>query len=240
MKRTIKIFMYIFTIILCLLITYNVKVNAQQSNDINRKKVYITFDDGPTYVITNEILDVLKEYNVKATFFIVGKEIGGKEQILKRIYKEGHGIGVHTYSHNFKSIYRSENSFVNENILAAQRVKEVTGFYPKAVRFPGGSSKILTESLLEKLHKNNFKIYDWNASLEDGVNAYLNENTLLKNSLKIKGDKDNVIILMHCNSNNKNTVKALPKIIEKYKSEGYSIEPITDSTREYYYRIRKK
>ncbi|MDF2879765.1 MAG: polysaccharide deacetylase family protein [Clostridiaceae bacterium] len=216
------------------------KVQAVQLDGFPEKKAYITFDDGPTYVVTNQILDILKKYNVKATFFVVGKEIDGKEEILKRIYKEGHGIGVHTYSHNFKSIYRSENSFVNENIKAAQKVVQVTGFYPKAVRFPGGSSKILTPSLLEELHKNNFKIYDWNASLEDGVNAYLNENTLLKNSLRIKGDKNNVIILMHCNSNNKNTVKALPKIIERYKAEGYSIEPITYSTKEYYYKIKIK
>lgn len=214
-------------------------IMAQELDGTPQRKAYITFDDGPTYVITNQILDVLKKYNVKATFFVVGKEIDGKEDILRRIYKEGHGIGVHTYSHNFKLIYRNENTFVNENVRAAQKVLNVTGFYPQAVRFPGGSSKILTSSLLEELHKNNFKVYDWNVSLEDGINAYLNENILLKNAFKIKGDKDNVIILMHCNSNNINTVKALPKIIEKYESEGYILEPITCSTKEYYYRIRK-
>lgn len=219
--------------------TNNKIVIAKKLDAAPQRKAYITFDDGPTYVVTNQILDVLKKYNVKATFFVVGKEIDGKEAILERIYKEGHGIGVHTYSHNFKLIYRSENSFVNENIRAAQKVAQITGFYPQAVRFPGGSSRTLTPSLLEELHKNNFKVYDWNASLEDGINAYLNENTLLKNAFKIKGDKDNVIILMHCNSNNINTVKVLPKIIEKYESEDYILEPITRTTKEYYYRIRK-
>jgi hypothetical protein len=76
--------------------------------------------------------------------------------------------------------------------------------------------------------------------LEDGVNPKLNQNLLYKNSLKIKGDRNNVIILMHSNYNNQNTVKALPMIIEKYKSEGYIFEPISYLTEEYYYRINKK
>jgi len=210
------------------------------NTDNSSKKVYLTFDDGPTYVRTDEILDVLKQYNVKATFFIVGKEIIGKERVVRRIFKEGHGLGVHTYSHNSKLIYRNEDYFITENILAAEKIKEVTGFYPMIVRFPGGSSIKLTESLLEKLHKNNFKVFDWNVNLEDGVNPKLNQNLLYKNSLKIKGDRNNVIILMHSNYNNQNTVKALPMIIEKYKSEGYIFEPISYLTEEYYYRINKK
>lgn len=228
---TSVLFIYIFTA--------NIICSARSSSDDGYKVVYLTFDDGPTYVISNNILDVLSEYDVKATFFIVGKEIDGKEKILKRIYNEGHGIGVHTYSHNNKLIYKSEDSFVAENILAAQKVEEVTGYYPNIVRFPGGSCFKLTESLLEKLHNNNFRVFDWNVCLEDGVDSELNKNTLYKNSLKIKGDRSTVIILMHCNFNNRNTVKALPMIIEKYKSEGYAFEPISDLTAEYYYRIKK-
>ena len=203
------------------------------------KKVYLTFDDGPTYKITNKILDVLKEHKVKATFFIVGKEIEGKENILGRIFDEGHGIGVHTYSHNLKRIYRSEESFVNENIKTAEKIKDITGFYPSALRFPGGSSKRLSYSLLQKLHDNNFKIYDWNVSLEDGNHPSQNVQSLYAHSLKIKGDKNNVIILMHCNFNNINTIRALPRIIEEYKLEGYTFEAITDETKEYFYKIKK-
>jgi peptidoglycan-N-acetylglucosamine deacetylase len=238
LNKTAKILIAASVIFLSL---FNADINcsAQPNSDDGYKIVYLTFDDGPTYIITNNILDVLKKYDVKATFFIVGKEIEGKENILKRIYIEGHGIGVHTYSHNNNLIYKSEESFVAENILAAQKVKEVTGFYPNIVRFPGGSYFKLTESLLEKLHNNNFRVFDWNVCLEDGVNTKLNKNILYKNSLKIKGDRSSVIILMHCNFNNINTVKALPMIIEKYKSEGYTFEPISDLTAEYYYRIKK-
>lgn len=239
MNKTAKILIAAFVIFISI-ITADINCSAQSNSDDGYKIVYLTFDDGPTYLITNNILDVLKKYDVKGTFFIVGKEIEGKEKILKRIYSEGHGIGVHTYSHNNKLIYKSEDSFVAENILAAQKVKEVTGFYPNIVRFPGGSCFKLTESLLEKLHNNNFRVFDWNVCLEDGVNTKLNKNMLYKNSLKIKGDRSSVIILMHCNFNNINTVKALPMIIEKYKSEGYTFEPISDLTAEYYYRIKKK
>lgn len=229
----------IFTVFF--MFSVNNTVSAKKVHiDNNPKKVYLTFDDGPTYVITNKILNILKENDVKATFFIVGKEIDGKEEILKRIYTDGHGIGVHTYTHDNKHIYRSEDMFLKENILTAEKIEEVTGFYPKILRFPGGSSNKLTYSLLEKLHENNFKVFDWNVNIEDGKNPYLNERTLYVNSLKIKGDKNNAIILMHCNFNNKNTVKVLPIIIEKYKSEGYSFEPINYATEEYYYKIRKK
>lgn len=81
-------------------------------------------------------------------------------------------------------------AFLKENILTAEKIEKDTGFYPTLVRFPGGSSKRLTESLLEKLHKNNFKVFDWNVSLEDGVNCKTNENTLYKNSFKIRGDRN--------------------------------------------------
>ncbi|WP_242946795.1 polysaccharide deacetylase family protein [Clostridium haemolyticum] len=79
-----------------------------------KKKVYLTFDDGPTSKVTLDILDVLKEHNVKATFFVVGKEIQNRETVLKKIYNEGHSIGLHTYSHSFKKIYKNDDSFVKE------------------------------------------------------------------------------------------------------------------------------
>ncbi|MDV3427114.1 MAG: polysaccharide deacetylase [Bacillota bacterium] len=240
MNKYIKILINVMVIFLFLNTADLINNVNKAYADESPKKVYLTFDDGPTYVITNKILDILQRYKVKGTFFIVGKEIDGKEKILNRIYDEGHGIGVHTYSHNNRLIYRSEEHFIAENILAAEKIKEVTGFYPGVLRFPGGSCFKLTESLLEKLHKNNFKVFDWNASLEDGLNPNLNEVMLVKNALKIKGDRNKVIILMHCNYNNKNTVKALPEIIEKYKSESNNFEPISNLTEEYHYRIKKK
>jgi len=204
------------------------------------KYVYLTFDDGPTHVVTDALLDVLKKEKVKATFFIVGKEVVGKEAILKRIYNEGHAIGLHTYSHNFKKIYRSEDEFIKEMKKASNTIEEVTGSSPKIIRFPGGSSKRLNSSSLNDLHKNNFKIYDWNVNLCDGITPHLSVSQLIKNSKIIRGNKNMAIILMHCNSNNKNTVKALPEIIKYYLDSGYKFKAITEATPEYYYKFKNE
>lgn len=251
-KRNVLILLN--TIIVLLLIARNTPLNNMKTNQVYAslntsykdsgdvkpsKFAYLTFDDGPTHVVTAALLDVLKKQNVKATFFVVGKEIEGKESILKRIYDEGHSIGLHTYSHNFKKIYISTEEFINEMIKTSNKIQAVTGFAPKLIRFPGGSSNRLTAISLEVLHKNNFKIYDWNVNIRDGIDPTLSVSQLVHNSHVIKGNKNVAILLMHCNFNNKNTVKALPTIIKYYEDLGYEFKAITESTAEYYYKFRK-
>ena len=215
------------------------KLSLKDAGEVNTSKiVYLTFDDGPTYVVTAALLDVLKKQNVKATFFVVGKEIEGKESLLKRIYDEGHGIGLHTYSHNFKKIYSSKEEFINEMIKSSDKIEQITGFAPKIIRFPGGSSKRLNNLFLQFIHKNNFKIYDWNVNICDGINPNLSAYALFKNSQINKGNKNLAIILMHCNFNNKNTIKALPTIIKYYKDLDYKFKVINKDTPEYYYKFK--
>jgi len=249
------IFLVFATPIICFFLTASIHTNnIQKSSETfntlstsledsaeiaTAKLAYLTFDDGPTYIVTNALLDVLKKENVKATFFVVGKEIEGKESILKRIYDEGHSIGLHTYSHNFKKIYRSTEAFIDEMTKTSDKIEEVTGCAPKIIRFPGGSSKRLNAFTLDELHKNNFKIYDWNVNVCDGINPNLSVSQLIENSQIIKGNKNVAIILMHCNFNNKNTIKALPGIIKYYLDLGYEFKAITEETPEYYYRFRK-
>ncbi|MEF2112605.1 MULTISPECIES: polysaccharide deacetylase family protein [Clostridium] len=252
MKKNIVI---IFTTtIICFLLVYSSNANSAQKsiqtfnpsstsfkdggNIPTSKFVYLTFDDGPTYVVTDALLDVLKSEKVKATFFIVGKEIEGKESILKRIYTEGHSIGLHTYSHNFKKIYLSSDKFIDEMEKTSNKIQEITGFTSKIIRFPGGSSKRLNSLTLEKLHKKNFKIYDWNVDASDGINPNLSTAQLIKNAKIIRGNENTAIILMHCNSNNKNTVKSLPSIIKYYLDSGYEFKAITKDTPEYYYKFK--
>jgi len=247
--------LFIFaSIIVCFMLTILPRINNKSCinevfipkitslNDVSETKTsnfaYLTFDDGPTNVVTDAILDVLKKQNVKATFFVVGKEIEGREIILKRIYAEGHSIGLHTYSHNFKKIYRSPEEFICEMKKTCNKVKEVTGSTPNIIRFPGGSSKRLTSFTLDNIHKNSYKIYDWNVNICDGIDPNLSVSQLIKNSHTIKGHKNEAIILMHCNSNNKNTVKALPGIIEYYLNLGYKFKAITNATPEYYYKLK--
>ncbi|MBC2399480.1 polysaccharide deacetylase family protein [Clostridium tetanomorphum] len=216
----------------------NISKNTLNVNH-NKRIVYLTFDDGPTKIITPKLLDVLKQHDVKATFFVVGKEIEGTEDILLRMYKEGHGIGLHTYSHNYKKVYSSQDIFIDEMIKTKEKVKAITGYTSNIIRFPGGSAKQLNKGFLEKLHKNNLKVFDWNVNLCDGINANLPVNKLVNNAKRYKNNYSRLIVLMHCNSNNKNTVKALPEIIKYYKNLGYEFKAITNDTKEFYYRFKK-
>lgn len=230
----------VFLLFIFLQIILNtINCSAYSGENISNKKVYLTFDDGPIPCITEKLLLVLKDNNVKATFFVVGKEIIGREDLLIKIKENGHSLGLHTYSHNFKKIYSSENAFVDEMLKTQSLIEEISGTKPEILRFPGGSSRHLTTSLYNKLHENNLKVYDWNIDLLDGINGELPPHIIIKNGEKFKDDFNRIIILAHCNSNNNNTIKALPEIISFYRSKGYEFCPITKDTDEYYYRIKK-
>lgn len=202
------------------------------------KKVYLTFDDGPIPVITDKILDVLREQDVKATFFIVGKEIPEREHILKRINAEGHSIGLHTYSHKFKKIYQSDDTFVEEMLKVREQINHILNITPIAIRFPGGSSGRMTKKLLDKLHSNNMRVYDWTIDLHDGISSEVSVRQLVRNGEDFNPKYSRLIILAHCNSNNANTVKALPEIIKYYKDLGYEFSAIKEDTPDYYYRLK--
>lgn len=204
-----------------------------------KKSIYLTFDDGPSNKVTNNILDVLKEKNVKATFFVVGYKIEHRDDILKRIYNEGHSIGLHTYSHDYKKIYSNEEAFINEMKITADKIEDILKFRPNILRFPSGSKGYLSKSFMDKLHKNNFKIYDWNACLSDGINQKKSPDALYREAIKTGMKWHNVILLMHCDENNMNTCRALPSIIDYYKNLGYEFKIIDSNTKEYYFRVSK-
>lgn len=209
--------------------------------DEAEKIVYLTFDDGPIPKITDQILDILKEENVPATFFIVGKEIKGREAILKRIYEEGQGIGLHTYSHNFKMIYQNPDTFISEMDKTNATINEVLGtniqIHP--IRFPGGSAGHLTQDFYDKLCAKGYLVFDWNVDLKDGIKATLSPETFLENAKKCSDHGTRRIILAHCNSNNINTCKALKLIIDYYRSEGYTFGKIDETTEPYHYHFKK-
>lgn len=207
--------------------------------DDDKKIIYLTFDDGPSYKVTNKVLDILKENEVKSTFFLIGSQIKDKEDVVKRIYNEGHSIGLHTYTHNFRKIYCNEDRFIQEMIFCRSEIQEVIGVAPNIIRFPGGSYKHLSKNYLKKLHDNNFRVYDWNMDNCDGLNPKIQPYNLYVKAIKGSDKLDNIILLLHCTDMNKNTCKALPKIIKYYKSQGYDFKSITDDTAELYFPIKK-
>lgn len=211
----------------------------EESNKLNKKIIYLTFDDGPSCKITNKVLDILKENEVKATFFLIGNQIEGKEDIVKRINDENHSIGLHTFTHNYKCIYCNEDNFIGEMIECQNEINRVVGISPNIIRFPGGSYKHLNKKYLNKLHESNFKVYDWNLDNTDGLNPKLSPYKLYTKATKGSKDLQTIILLMHCTDKNKNTCEALPKIIEYYKSQGYEFRTIDKETPEVYFRVSK-
>ncbi|WP_315078926.1 polysaccharide deacetylase family protein [uncultured Clostridium sp.] len=212
----------------------------EETNNYKKKVIYLTFDDGPSYKITNKVLDILKEKEIKATFFLIGNQIEGKEDTVKRINNDGHSIGLHTYTHKFNCIYCSEDKFIQEMIDCRNEINRVVGISPNIIRFPGGSYKHLNKKYLKKLHDNNLKIYDWNLDNEDGLNPKIPPYKLYRKAINGSKDLPNIILLMHCTDMHKNTCKALPEIIEYYKSQGYEFRTITEDTPEMYFKITKK
>lgn len=232
-------FLFMFSIVYIFSTIILIKPKIVWGINYESKIIYLTFDDGPSYLVTNRILDILKEKEVKGTFFVVGSQIKDREKILKRIFDDGHSIGLHTYSHKYSKIYSSEANFIEEMKRTSKEIKSVIGISPNVIRFPAGSKKRLNDSFLEKLHKENYKVFDWNASISDGIDPNLSAAKLYKNAIKIK-NKHLVMLLMHCNADNKKTCEALPMIIEYYKSQGYQFKTISSETPEFYFRYKPK
>ncbi|KEI97241.1 polysaccharide deacetylase [Clostridium botulinum A2B7 92] len=238
-KRSIYLLLFI-TLIFSGVVAFNYKVKADKKEDISDKKeIYLTFDDGPSDKTTEDILDVLKENDVKATFFIIGKYIEGREDVLKRIVKEGHSLGLHTYSHNYKTIYQNNKVFIDEMLKCQNEIYKATGVKTNIIRFPGGSVKRLDKRFKKELEEEGFKVYDWNMALTDGINPRSPVSKFYKEGTKRKKPLSKVILLMHCDHLNKNTCRALPDIIKFYKDKGYEFKIIDKNTPEFVFPYKK-
>lgn len=208
---------------------------GQAETEKEPKQVYLTFDDGPS-ANTEEILDILKEYQVKATFFVVGKTDAKSQQMYQRIVSEGHTLGMHSYSHNYKEIYDSEESYREDLVKLQSFLRQITGITPNIVRFPGGSSNSVSRTdmheLIQYLDENNITYYDWNVASGDAASGYVSMEQIVDNCLEgIARYKKEAVILMHDANDKGTTVEALPIIIESIqKMEDTVLLPITEKT----------
>ncbi len=197
-------------------------------------KVYLTFDDGPS-ANTEAILNILDEYNVKATFFVLGKEDEQSKERLRMIYERGHTIGMHSYSHNYSEIYASPEAFQEDFMKIKQYVFDVVGADCTVYRFPGGSSNtagnVSMQECVDFLVSQGVEYYDWNVSSGDGTSHSLSTKSLVKNSTESIPYYETSIILLHDASSKKETVEALPEIIEAILAmENTVILPISEET----------
>ena len=198
-------------------------------------KVYLTFDDGPS-IYTNDILDILDRYQVKATFFVVGREGTDAEEALQRIVEDGHTLGMHSYSHKYKELYESMDSFTRDFEQIRDYVYQATGVESVYYRFPGGSSNTVSEidmhEFIDYLESRGVEYYDWNVSSGDGGSMKLTTDTLLENCTKDIDTRDTSIILLHDSAEKPTTVEALPEIIENILARPDTvILPITENTK---------
>lgn len=184
------------------------------------KKIYLTFDDGPSTVVTNRILDILLKEDVKATFFVVGARINGREETLRRIAREGHTIGVHSETHEYSKIYCSDESILADAETCADHIYSVTELYPRVYRFPGGgSSRVAVQTTL--LRKRGFRVIGWNAVCGDEEIPHADANTLFQKSVETARGKNTVVLLCHDSATHAATADALPAIIAHFRDLGY-------------------
>lgn len=209
------------------------------SKDIyNKKIVYLTFDDAPGGNVTRKTLDILKDENVPATFFIIGNQIKGQEDIILRMKDEGHSIGLHSFTHERNNLYKNCQGFINEMSRVQKALYDVTGENYHILRFPFGTNNStykITNEMVDIVHSNGFKIYDWTQDTLDGANPYSSPDLILNRSISTN---DNVVVLMHNSMANKTTSQAIRSIIKYYKSQGYTFKKITMDTPEIYHVIK--
>ena len=215
---------------------FNIDVSISL-NDIEKssdKKAYLTFDDGPTTKATGKILDVLKEENVKATFFVVGKHVKEHPELVKREYEEGHYIANHGYNHNNKVLYKDMDSFKNEIVSTDAEISKAIGvqnYCSHIFRFPNGYMSHIymnqKKDALKVLSDMNYVYVDWNCLNKDSAKKYSNYQ-LLNNLKKTSKDKGTLIILMHDTAYVNKTYDILKSSISYLKSQGYEFSNFYD------------
>lgn len=208
--------------------------DASDEENVTVRKVYLTFDDGPSSN-TDNILDILDTYGVKATFFVTGKEGAKAEASYRRIVEEGHTLGMHSYTHDYSVIYASEEAFMEDMEKLQRYLYDVTGVQSTYIRFPGGSSNKVSDVdmrlLITDVHEAGMEYFDWNVSSQDASSKPLTKEEILDNCLNSIERFQNCIILMHDAGSKDSTVEALPELIEHIQAmEHTELLPITEDT----------
>lgn len=193
------------------------------------KTIYLTFDDGPSGN-TLALLDVLDHYNVKATFFVVGSQIPGREEILREVAARGHTIGMHSNSHKYGEIYASVEACLQDYDLLRARILEVTGQAPSILRFPGGSvngyNQDIYQELVAEMLRRGYAYFDWNVSGQDATSQ--NKSVADIAGAVVAGAQRHrySIVLLHDTSLRETSVKAVDQLIPKLQALGYTFAPL--------------
>ncbi|MBQ3790082.1 MAG: polysaccharide deacetylase [Lachnospiraceae bacterium] len=197
------------------------------------RRVYLTFDDGPSSS-TDDILSILRDYGVRATFFVIGKPDKRYEEIYNRIVTDGHTLAMHSYSHKYSVLYESMESFQTDLHKLQNFLYDTTGIWCKLYRFPGGSSNNASGTdmgeLMAYLDRENITWFDWNVDGGDASGS-MSAYQITERVLNGIQDYHNSVVLLHDAANKQTTVEALPTIIEALQAmDDTELLPITEDT----------
>ena len=191
--------------------------------------IYLTFDDGPSTSYTGHILDVLKKYDVKATFFVTGRET---DALIKREYDEGHAVAVHTWTHEYSIIYKSSDAFWSDMQKVQNRIKNITGSETNLFRFPGGSSNTVSRKyksgimtqLAKEMGEKGYAYFDWNISSGD-AGGTTDPDVEYRNVVNSLSKKRGNVVLMH--DIKKHTSDSIERMVKYGLDNGYTFKVLT-------------
>ena len=217
----------------------------ENNGTTENRMIYLTFDDGPS-IYTSKILDTLKKYNIKATFFVTKN---GKDSLIKREYKEGHTVALHTYSHDYKTVYSSVDGYFKDLKKVEDRVYKIINERPTIIRFPGGSSNTISKNYSKGIMKKltlevlikGYHYFDWTASVEDAgscakkATQTARENCVYSKFKKGLSKKKSNVVLMH--DIKSYTADKLEDMIKYALANGYSFDKITMETKQVHHTV---
>lgn len=197
------------------------------------KVIYLTFDDGPG-CYTAQLLDILKRHDTKATFFLVNTGTN-MEELLQRMVSEGHSVGIHSYSHDFKTIYANDEAFMDDIYSMQRTIFEKCGIITNLMRFPGGGSNTISRRycdgimsrLTQRVLQEGFQYFDWNVDSGDAYGCPDPEQIFQRVIAGIRG-RDQAVVLQH--DVNGCSVKTVERIILWGKRNGYTFQPLTEQS----------
>lgn len=191
--------------------------------------VYLTFDDGPSGH-TEDILNILKEEQIQATFFVLGESVLRHIDTVQRIVSEGHAIGNHTYDHRYESLYSSFDGFWQQVQQTDRILQETVGVQTRLLRAPGGTYTNFDPLYFYYLDQAGYEIYDWTIDSGDSRRRGVPAGEIIEN-VKNGRLSNEIILLLHDNAGHEETVKALPEIIRYFQSKGYVFKPLSENVR---------
>lgn len=215
---------------------------AEKGNTIKNsgsgKTAYLTFDDGPS-AHTPQILDTLKRYGIKATFFVIGQDTTFGRSMYRRIVDEGHQLGNHSFSHNYSSIYRSVQSFLDDFLQLENLLQSAAGISTKLIRYPGGSNNTVSHhaggpeimrQIIAEMFRRGYTHCDWNVDANDATSAINNPNLIIRNVQEQSVGKLNAVVLLHDADYQKHTPVVLPQIIEDLSFQGFNFSALSKTS----------